>query len=223
MFIRIPHGCEGGLATDTIKVQLPAEFSAVKPQAKAGWNVSVVKATNQPTEITWSNGSLPDANFDDFGISVKFPATAGMYAIPTIQYCGTANVAWIEVPAAGQDSHSLAKPAPMVKVGESSTGHGATAGSWTGDVEISRHGKKSAMVVVDASTIHRNKLASVSMTHEGVSKVLFKSRLDSRGDMAKMVALSTKSYKLVDGATITVSVGGKTIASTTFGTASGSH
>lgn len=224
MFIRIPHGCEGGLATDTIKVQLPAGFSGVKPQAKAGWNVSVAKADGQPTEITWSNGSLADSQFDDFGISVKYPSAAGTYAIPTVQYCGSATAAWVEIPAAGQSSHSLAKPAPMVKVNEKSSGHGASmpAAKWTGDVEVSASGKKSAAIVVDASTTNRFKHAMINVVNNGVSKTIVKARLDSRGDFSRTVALKSSKYHIMEGSTIEVVVGGKTIASTTFGSAHGS-
>jgi len=221
MFLRIPHGCEGGLATDTIKVQLPAEFSAVKPQAKSGWNVAVTKATGQPTEVVWSNGSLADANFDDFGISVKYPSTAGTYAIPTVQYCGTSSVAWIEVPAAGQDPHSLAKPAPTVQVGEGSSSHGsASASVWTGDVLAEKFGKSSVRVVLDASAIHRSKLAKVSVVSDGKSTTLFTGRLDSRGDLVKTVKAKTSRYHIMTGSTIEVSVGGKVIATTTYGSSS---
>lgn len=225
LFIRIPHGCEGGLATDTIKVQLPAGFSGVKPQAKAGWNVAVVKAADQPTEVTWSGGSLADAHFDDFGISVKYPSAAGTYALPTVQYCGTATAAWVEVPAAGQDPHSLAKPAPTVKVAEKSTGHGSTHGSgaakWTGDVAVEKFAKHSVRVVVDASAVHRSKMAKVSVVDGDTSTVLFTSRLDARGDLVKTVRAKTTRYHVMDGSRIEVSVGGKVIASTTYGEAAG--
>lgn len=229
MFIRIPHGCDGGLSTDTIKVQVPAEFASVKPQAKAGWNVAVVKAAGQPTEITWSGGSLLDANFDDFGISVKYPSIAGTYPIPTVQYCGTATVAWVEVPAAGQDSHSLAKPAPTVNVAEKSGGNGhgssaapgSSAAKWTGDVAVDKIGKHSVRVVVDASAIHRSKLAKVSVVHGSKSTTLFTARLDARGDMSKTVKAKTSRYHIMEGSTIEVSVGGKVITSTTYGKAGG--
>lgn len=224
LFVRIPHGCEGGLATDTVKVQIPAGFSSVKPQFKPGWNVAVVKADGQPTEVTWSNGSLPDSNFDDFGISVKYPTTAGTYAIPTVQLCGASSVAWVEVPAAGQDPHSLSKPAPTVMVSEPSGGHGSSSAParWTGDVEVSASGKKSAMIIVDSSSTNRFKVATVNLVSDGASVPVLKARLDSRGDLARTVALKSSRYRIMPGSTIEVVVAGKVIASTTFAPASSS-
>jgi uncharacterized protein YcnI len=219
MFIRIPHGCEGGLATDTIKVQLPAAFTAVKPQAKAGWNVAVAKATGQPTEVTWSGGSLPDTNFDDFGISVKYPSAAGTYAIPTVQYCGTASAAWVEVAAHGQDSHSLAKPAPTVTVAAP-----AAPSKWTGEVAAAMHtvkGKKQVSVVADLPSTWRNKPVSVQVDGKHVKRVV----LDKAGDLELMVPASksgAKGWKAASGSTVSIVHQGKTVVSTTIGAANGS-
>lgn len=209
MFMRIPHGCEGGLATDTIKIQLPADFQSVKPQFKSGWKAAVSKNAAGQFEVSWSGGSLPDDQFDDFGMSVKFPKKAGDYALPTVQYCGSSSVAWIEVAHNGQDSHSLDKPAPVVKVASSD----ATA-SWTGEVSVSMSKKSSAEVVIDAPSTLRNKPVTVKVTSGSKTRTVFVGKLDSRGDIVKNVAVKSKKYHLAPGSTVTVTVAGKQIAST---------
>jgi uncharacterized protein YcnI len=221
MFVRIPHGCEGA-ATDTIKVQIPAGFTSVKAQAKAGWSVSTVKADGKNvSEVTWSGGNLPDSNFDDFGLSVKFPATAGTYYAPVVQLCGASSVVWNQIPQAGEDSHSLASPAPSVKVSQASTDHGAaeTATRWTGDVDVML-AKGNAMLTLDASSVHRGKTATVRVTGNTRTAMIKKVKLDRAGDAQfsiKAIKRGKGAYAIKDGFTVEVLVGGKVIASTMVG------
>jgi uncharacterized protein YcnI len=228
MFVRIPHGCEGA-ATDTIKVQIPVGFTSIKAQAKAGWSVSTVKADGKNvSEVTWSGGNLPDSNFDDFGLSVKFPATAGTYYVPIVQLCGTKTAEWTQIPAAGEDAHSLKHPAPSVKVsaaetghGEASTGHGAaeTATRWTGDVDVML-AKGNAMLTLDASSVHRGKTATVRVTGNTRTATVKKVKLDRAGDAqfsVKAIKRGKGAYAIKDGFTVEVLVGGKVIASTMVG------
>ena len=226
MFVRIPHGCAGA-ATDTIKVQIPAGFASVKAQAKAGWSVSTVKADGKNvSEVTWSGGNLPDSNFDDFGLSVKFPATAGTYYVPVVQLCGASSVAWNQIPAAGEDSHSLASPAPSVEVSAASTGHGAaeTATRWTGDVDVMLT-HDNAMLTIDASSVNRGKTATVRVTGAAGMSMIKKVKLDRAGDAqfsVNAVKRGKGAYAIKDGSTVEVLIGGKVIASTTVG-GSASH
>lgn len=226
MFVRIPHGCAGA-ATDTIKVQIPAGFASVKAQAKAGWSVSTVKADGKNvSEVTWSGGNLPDSNFDDFGLSVKFPATAGTYYVPVVQLCGASSVAWTQIPAAGEDSHSLASPAPSVEVNAAAAGHGAaeTATRWTGDVDVMLT-HDNAMLTIDASSVNRGKTATVRVTGAAGMSMIKKVKLDRAGDAqfsVNAVKRGKGAYAIKDGSTVEVLVGGKVIASTTVG-GSASH
>ena len=221
MFVRIPHGCAGA-ATDTIKVQIPAGFASVKAQAKAGWSVSTVKADGKNvSEVTWSGGNLPDSNFDDFGLSVKFPATAGTYYVPIVQLCGASSVAWTQIPAAGEDSHSLASPAPSVEVNAAAAGHGAaeTATRWTGDVDVMLT-HDNAMLTIDASSVNRGKTATVRVTGAAGMSMIKKVKLDRAGDAqfsVNAVKRGKGAYAIKDGSTVEVLVGGKVIASTTVG------
>ncbi len=87
-FFRVPHGCDGD-ATNAVSITMPEGVSAaaVKPQAKAGWKVS-----RGADGVTWSNGSLQDQEFDDFGLNLKWPTlsegeTSRKIYFKTVQTC----------------------------------------------------------------------------------------------------------------------------------------
>lgn len=72
VFLRIPHGCDGD-ATNAIAVVIPAGASSVKPQGKPGWVVSKTTDASGAQVVTWSGGALENSQFDDFGLSLKWP------------------------------------------------------------------------------------------------------------------------------------------------------
>lgn len=135
--IRVPHGCDGA-ATTSLEVQIPAGVTSVKPKLMAGWTIDVVStppvlpsmapdasftdeqmdAMKAPvvSSIKWSGGTLPDNEYAEFQIIAVFPETGGTVSLPAVQYCGDTQVAWIEIPAAGQDPETLEHPAPTVTV-----------------------------------------------------------------------------------------------------------
>jgi uncharacterized protein YcnI len=127
--VQIPHGCDGK-ATNEVRVKLPEGFISAKPMPKAGWQIEIIKGKYQkaydnhgkaisegPLEIRWKGGDLPDEYYDTFTISGKLsgiPAGAAV-AFATTQLCGKdGKVAWSEIPAPGQNAHSLKHPAPML-------------------------------------------------------------------------------------------------------------
>lgn len=138
--IRVPHGCEGA-ATNIVEVQIPDGFLSIKPQAKAGWKVETEMVDlaepvdNHGTLITervgvirWTNGNLPDNQYDEFGISLKAPDAAGTTAqFPTIQYCGTASVEWI-----GDESPSV----DIVAADATMSGHSSTGNASMGEDQV---------------------------------------------------------------------------------------
>lgn len=84
----MPPGCEGD-ATNSITVTIPAGINAagVKPQQKAGWTI-----TRSGNSIHWSSGHLPDDQFDDFGLNLKYPTlnpgeAPRKVALATVQVC----------------------------------------------------------------------------------------------------------------------------------------
>lgn len=70
IFLRPGHGCDGD-ATNSMTVTIPDGVTGAKAQQKAGW-----KVTSDGKTITWSGGSLPDDEFDDFGIKLTWPKLA---------------------------------------------------------------------------------------------------------------------------------------------------
>ncbi|GFZ96144.1 YcnI family protein [Elstera cyanobacteriorum] len=127
--VRIGHGCEGK-PTLKVRVKIPNGVSAVKVMPKAGWTLDIVKGplatplddghggkiTEGVTEVVWS-GSLDDAHYDEFVLRGKLPdAPNTTLWWPVVQECNGAAHRWIEIPAAGQDPHSLKEPAPGLKL-----------------------------------------------------------------------------------------------------------
>ena len=85
-WLRPGHGCDGD-ATNAITVTVPDGVTNVKAQPKTGW-----KLTSDGHTITWSGGSLPDDQFDDFGLRMTWPKLADgvksqKFYFPTVQTC----------------------------------------------------------------------------------------------------------------------------------------
>lgn len=227
-FVRIPHGCEK-LPTDTVEVSIPAGFSSIRPQLVAGWTAETVKDANgATTAVRWSGGSLPDSQFADFGVNVKYPTTAGAYPIPVIQYCGTSSSAWIEVAAPGQDPHELSKPAPVLTVTENTgDGHGAghavtSVGELSAEI-MSAHGHQGHLLVIaDLPSTWRGKTVAVKVDGKLVTRV----KLDKAGDLELMtdaVKKGPKGWSVADGSTIELFHKGALVNSATVGTETGRH
>ncbi|MET0220416.1 MAG: DUF1775 domain-containing protein [Tardiphaga sp.] len=129
--LAVPHGCEGS-ATTRITVSIPEGLIAVKPMPKPGWTIALKKgayaksydfmhgmtAAEGVQEITWS-GKLDDDFYDEFVFTSYLPASlkadAPLY-LPTLQSCEKGSENWAQIPAAGQDAHSLKSPAPLLRL-----------------------------------------------------------------------------------------------------------
>jgi len=225
-FVRIPHGCEK-LATDTVEVSIPAGFASVRPQLIAGWTAETIKdAAGIVTAVKWSGGLLPDSQFADFGVNVKYPATAGKYPIPVIQYCGTKTAAWVQVAAEGQVSHSLRYPAPVLTVeAKADHGHGATpavetVGDFSAEI-MSKHGHEGhLMVIADLPSTWRGKTVAVRSDGKLIKRVT----LDKAGDfelMTDSVKKGPKGWMVMDGSKVDLLYKGKVINSATIAAAEG--
>lgn len=126
--VRVPHGCDGE-STLRVRVAIPEGVIGVKPMPKPGWTLTTVKGPITPyqshgktisegvKEIMWE-GELADEHFDEFVFQAKFSdaLAEGMLPVPVVQECATGFQRWIDVPAEGQDAHSLPFPAPRVKI-----------------------------------------------------------------------------------------------------------
>lgn len=129
--LRIPHGCSGN-ATTAVHVKLPEGFIKAKPMPKAGWKLDLITGkfentytyhgkdiSEGPKEIIWKEGNLPNDFYDEFVFRVRvtdhFKVGDTVY-IPVVQVCTTGENAWVEIPKAGDDTHSVKRPAPSLKI-----------------------------------------------------------------------------------------------------------
>ncbi|MEY8878872.1 MAG: YcnI family protein [Leptothrix sp. (in: b-proteobacteria)] len=137
--LMVGHGCEGGQATHTVTVRLPAGFNGAKSMPKPGWAISSVRETLvQPwvshgktitdavTEITWvaqtPEAALPDAQYDEFVLRGQLPETAGPLWFKVKQLCANGVLDWSELPASGTVTKGLKSPAVLLQV-EPADGH----------------------------------------------------------------------------------------------------
>jgi uncharacterized protein YcnI len=231
VFIRIPHAA-ADRSTVKVEVQIPEGVTAVKPQRLSGWSESVTKGADGKTvtSVTWSNGSLPDTAFQDFGIQVKFPATAGVLYFKTVQTLDDGStIAWVEIPAAGVDSHSLAKPSPSVTTVAAAPAHGAPAhgsetmpahGSetmataWKGDF-VATMSTRTVKLVVDSSIADAGKVVKFHLVRTTGEVMIGEGKLDSRGDLVKTVSLKrtgTKGWSIKDGDTVKLLINGMSMS-----------
>ena len=139
--LRIPHGCDGQ-PTLKVRVRIPEGIVAVKPMPKAGWTLETTKGayvrayqvhgeavSEGVTDIVWS-GSLDDGYYDEFVFQAAFTDAfqpgATVY-FPVVQECEKTTEEWTQVPADGQDPHSLKSPAPGVRIVAANPASGAHA------------------------------------------------------------------------------------------------
>jgi uncharacterized protein YcnI/copper(I)-binding protein len=128
--LRIPHGCNGK-PTLKLRVRIPEGIVAVKPMPKAGWKLETTKGSyvkayqvhgeavsEGVTDIVWT-GSLDDGHYDEFVFQARFTDAyqpGATVFFPVVQECDGAVEEWAQVPAEGQDPHSLNAPAPGVRI-----------------------------------------------------------------------------------------------------------
>jgi uncharacterized protein YcnI len=130
--LRVGHGCEGA-ATNSITVSIPSGFNGAQPLVKSGWALSTkigkleqpyemhgTKYTEGVVEITWTAKTagdvLPDEFADEFVFRGTTPKKPGTLWFKVVQGCVKGQNSWVEVPAAGQDAHSLKSPAARLDV-----------------------------------------------------------------------------------------------------------
>lgn len=130
---RVTHGCQGS-PTVSVTIRIPEGVLSARPQAKPGWTIEIKTRPVEPpvdtghgfllrqtaSEITWRGGSLANAHFDEFALTMRTPDKPGttLY-FPTIQACEKGSYEWVEVPPATAkpgEHHHLKTPAPAVKL-----------------------------------------------------------------------------------------------------------
>lgn len=112
--LRVAHGC-GAFATTAIAVQLPAGFSDVRPEPRAGW--TLLRRENQ---VRWTaeskDAELPSSATGEFIVNGKLPATPGPLWLNVHQVCEQGRVDWSQRPAHGTLTAGLNAPAVLLLV-----------------------------------------------------------------------------------------------------------
>ena len=213
LFIRIPHGCTGGLTTDKVVVSIPAGFASVRPQLVAGFTAGRTMSGTTVTEVQWSGGALKNSEFTDFGVSVRYPLTAGSYGLKVVQHCGAVTTTW--------DGADL----PTLVVAPNTPSYPIT-------VEATEHDGAMKMIF-DASTIHAGKRVAAYIKVDGNTVRKMGVVLDERGDAKVSVAMrgtnpKGEKYRILDGAVVEVAmnktlVGMATLGKSTSSVSGGGH
>ena len=129
--VQIMHGCDGR-PTTRVSVTIPEGVTGAKPMPKPGWTIATGRsayAKSYPsfhgpvsegvTTITWSGGSLPDDQVDEFTFLARISddlAPGATIHFPVEQECQEGGYRWNEIPAPGQDARALKSPAPAVRI-----------------------------------------------------------------------------------------------------------
>lgn len=126
--LRVGHGCGEGKPTTAIRVTIPDGISNASAQPKPGWEIKVeTTRLEKPVDaghgrmtdtvvsaISWSGGSLPNEQFDEFGLVLKLPNEPGkQFWLPILQTCAGGEARWDQIPAAGQRAE---RPAAMIRI-----------------------------------------------------------------------------------------------------------
>lgn len=127
------HGCEGS-ATTEIAIAIPDTVRSVNPGMNYGWTIETVTddsatpagspaaddehaSEGRITEVIYTaKEPVPDGFYDALVLRVALPEDASGETVyfPVVQTCEDGEVAWIEIPAEGQDADELESPAPSI-------------------------------------------------------------------------------------------------------------
>lgn len=114
-----------------MRVRIPDGVLNVKPQPKPGWTVTTVKeklaqpmvldhgrqVTEAIREVIWSDGKLPDDNYDEFVFRAQLPdAPDKTLYFPVVQECEQGTERWIEIPEPGKSADDYKSPAAVLKL-----------------------------------------------------------------------------------------------------------
>ena len=124
---RVGPGCAGS-PNSSLTVTLPDSVISAKPKTKPGWSISMTHAplakpatgeggrpiTERVSSVTWSGGSLPNDQFDDFALLVRLPDGAASLNFPALQVCEKGSENWAELP--DSSGRKLSHPAPILTV-----------------------------------------------------------------------------------------------------------
>jgi copper(I)-binding protein len=111
--VRVGHSCEAGPTTG-VELQLPPGVSAVRAQARAGWQVALT-----PQQVTWTAAagqSLDAKDKGDFPLELRVSSAPGAQWLKAAQRCGAVREEWTQVPAQGTSTAGMKAPAVLLQV-----------------------------------------------------------------------------------------------------------
>lgn len=112
---------EKEVAVTKLRLTIPDGLSHVSPNVKPGWTIDEVKSGSgedaKVTEITWSGGSIPVGQRDDFVFSAQVPAKPATIQWKAYQtYADGTEVAWDQTPTNTDDDSGAKGPYSETKV-----------------------------------------------------------------------------------------------------------
>ncbi|WP_083451493.1 YcnI family copper-binding membrane protein [Leucobacter celer] len=160
--LSVPHGCDAS-PTTKVAIQIPDGINAVTPTRNSFYTVEKTmeqldtpitdahgnEVTERVAEVVYTASTpLPADQRDVFELSLQLPeeAAGSMLYFPAVQTCEEGELAWVQIPADGQDPHELELPAPgfeVVAASGDSHGHGDEA-SEANTGEAAAHNEETA-------------------------------------------------------------------------------
>ena len=206
---RVPHGCDGSTTT-ALKITLPEGVISAKPMPKAGWTLTITKGayaqsyqqygetvSSGAKEITWSGGSLPDDQYDEFVINTYLAETLAVGSkvyFPVVQTCEKGVANWVAIPVDGQAAPAAGEPAPSLRIVAAAAADGGKIYT-VGDLTLSDpylratpDGAKVAggFIKITNNAHHADRLVSVALEAAGMTQI---HEMKMEGSVMKMAEL----------------------------------
>lgn len=200
---RVGHACEGAKSTTGLAVKLPAGFVLSEAQARKGWKLDVQKGAGGEVRWTAENAqaALPATEKAEFVVRGKAPATPGTLWFKVLQTCDVGSADWAEVPASGNSTAGLKRPAAKLDVVAQGV---ATVDVRDGWVRQSVPGQSGTGAFMKLTSPTGTKLVGISTPAAGVAEV---HEMKMEGDTMKMRELSA-GLDLPAGQTVELKPGG---------------
>lgn len=116
--ISVPN--EKEVAVTQMKLAIPRGVSDVTPTVKDGWDIKTTTVSSTSEEIasiTWSNGTIPQGQRQDFTFSAQAPESATKIQWKAYQtYADGTSVAWDQTPSGSDDSDGTQGPYSVTTV-----------------------------------------------------------------------------------------------------------
>jgi uncharacterized protein YcnI len=95
---------EKDIPTTGVRLLIPDSIESVTPTVKPGWKITTKKSGEKTTEISWTGGTVPTGQRDDFTFSAHLPSTEGDINWKAYQtYQDGSVVSWDQAPS--DDGH----------------------------------------------------------------------------------------------------------------------